>query len=71
MLLASLVKEEKKENEDLQERLCQDRVGRMETRALQVPRDPLGSQDTQMALWNVSLDHLVIRGLLGVQGSRD
>lgn len=71
MLLATLVKEEKKVTKDFQGCLCQDQVEEMDSRALLGPPGPLGSQATQMELWNASPDQLVIGVLLEFQGSQD
>lgn len=70
MLLATLVKEEKKVTKDFQGYLCQDQVEEMDSRALLGPPDPLDSQATQMELWNASLDQQVIGVLLEFQGSQ-
>lgn len=56
MLLATLVKEEKKVTKDFQGSLCQDQAEEMDSRALLGPPDPLDSQATRMELWNASLD---------------
>lgn len=70
MLLATLVKEEKKVTKDFQGCLCQDQVEEMDSRALPGPPDPLDGQATQMELWNASLDQLVIGVLPEFQGSQ-
>lgn len=66
---ASQAKEEKKVTKDFQARLYQDPVEEMELQGLPALRGPLDSQATQMALWNVSLDLLGTRVLLGYQDS--
>lgn len=48
VLLATLVKEEKKVTKDFQGCLCQDQVEEMDPRALLGPLDPLGDQATQV-----------------------
>lgn len=65
MLLASQAKEEQKVTRDFQACLYQDLVEEMELRGLLALLDPLDSQATQMALWNVSLDLLGTRVLPG------
>lgn len=67
MPLVSQEKEEKKVTGDFQACLYQDQVEEMELLGLLALLDPLGSQATQMALWSVSLDHLVTRVLLAFQ----
>lgn len=56
VLLATLVKEEKKVTKDFQGCLCQDQVEEMDPRALLGPPEPPDDQATQMDLWNASLD---------------
>lgn len=68
---ASPVKEERKATRACQACPCPDQVEGMGYRAPLGPPAPLGSQATQMELWNASPGRQVTRVLPEVRGSRD
>lgn len=70
MLLASLVREERKVTRGFQVYHCQDQVDGMDSQAPLGLPGPLDSQATQTALWNASLDHQGIRVPPEIQGSQ-